>query len=82
MRGRGIEVMPDLLHVLAVIALRVREPEEPLLQDRIAPVPQGEGEAQPAFAVGDAQQAILAPAIGAAARMLVRKIIPASPFAE
>jgi hypothetical protein len=34
-------------------------------------------EAEAAFAVGEAEQAVLAPAIGAAARVVVREIIPA-----
>ena len=36
---RGVEVEVVLLHVLAVIALGVREPEGPLLEDRIRAVP-------------------------------------------
>ena len=39
-RRRGVEVEVVLLHVLAVIALGVRQPEHPLLQDRIDPVPE------------------------------------------
>ena len=35
-----VEIPPVLLHVLTVIALWTREAEHPLLQDRIAPVPQ------------------------------------------
>ena len=77
MRGRGIEVEITLLDVLAVIALGAGEAEQALLQDRVAAVPQRQREAQPAFAVADAQQPVLAPAIGAAARVVVRKVIPA-----
>ena len=43
---RAVEVEVVLLDVLAVVAFAVREPEEPLLQDRIPAVPQGEGEAE------------------------------------
>ena len=77
MCGRGIEIKILLFHVLAVVALRPGQPEQPFLQNRIAPVPQRQRKAQPAFAVRDAQQSILAPAIRAAARVVVRKIIPA-----
>ena len=76
MRGRGVEVEVALLHVLAVVALRTGEAEEALLEDRVLPVPQRQGEAEPALAVGDAEQAVLAPAIGAAAGVVVREVIP------
>ncbi len=46
-RRRGVEVEVVLLDVLAVIALAAGEPEEPLLEDRIAPVPEGQREAEP-----------------------------------
>src|SRR5262249_8714717 len=36
---RGIEVIVALLDVFAVVALRAREAEEPLLQYRILPIP-------------------------------------------
>src|SRR5262249_42753249 len=74
----GIEVVVDLLHVLAVVALPVGQSEQPLLQDRIAAVPQGQGQAQALFVVADAGQAVLAPAVRAAAGMVMRKIIPGS----
>src|SRR5208283_1856693 len=77
MGGRRIRVEMALLDVLAVVALGVREPEQPLLQDRVPAVPQREGEAQAALAVGDAQEPVLAPAVGAAARLLVREVAPA-----
>ena len=38
--GRGgVEVEVVLLHVLAVVALGVGQPEQPLLEDRVTPVP-------------------------------------------
>ena len=40
-------------------------------------VPQREREAEPALAVADAEQAVLAPAVGAAARVVVREVVPA-----
>src|SRR5436309_2242405 len=54
MRGRGVEEVVAVLHVFAVIAFVAGEAEEPLLEDRIVPVPEREREAQPALAVGDA----------------------------
>ena len=72
-----VEVEVALLHVLAVVALGAGQAEEPLLEDRVAAVPEGQGEAEPALAVGDAQQAVLAPAVGAAAGVVVREVVPA-----
>src|SRR5262249_13843761 len=75
--GRGaVEVEVVLLHVLAVVALAVGQPEQPLFQDRILPVPQRQGEAEPLLVVGDARQAVLAPAVGSGARVVVREIVP------
>jgi hypothetical protein len=51
--GRGgVEVEPGFLDVLAVIAFGVGEAEEAFLEDRVAAVPKGWGEAQPALTVG------------------------------
>ena len=73
---RRVEVGVDLLDVLAVVALRAGQPEQPLLEDRVAPVPQGEREVEPATLVGDPQQAVLAPAVGARPRVVVRQVRP------
>src|ERR1700686_3916552 len=76
MRRRGIEVVVEFLHVLAVIALAVVQAEQPLLEDGIAGIPQRQREAQTLLAVRHAGDAVLAPAIGAAARVMVRKVVP------
>ena len=65
------------LDVLAVVALGVREPEEPLLEDRVPPVPERHGEAQPALPVRDPEEPVLAPAVGPRARVLVGEVAPA-----
>ena len=75
-RRRRVEVGVDLLDVLAVVALRAGQPEQPLLEDRVATVPQREREVEPATLVGDAQQAVLAPAVGARPRVVVRLVAP------
>ena len=72
----GIKVVVNLLHILAVVALPVGQPEQPLLQDWITAVPQGQGQAQALLVVADAGQAILAPAVGPAAGMVMGKEIP------
>src|SRR5206468_12751482 len=70
------EVEVALLHVLAVVALGAREAEEALLQNGIAAVPEREREAQSALAIGDAEESVLAPPIGAAPRVIVREVVP------
>src|SRR5215472_10246800 len=60
-----------------MVALGPRQAEQPLLQDRVAPVPQREREAEAAFPIADAEQSVLAPAIGPAARVVVREVLPA-----
>ena len=76
MRRRRVEVIIKFLHVLAVIALGVREAEQTLLQNRILAVPHREREAEPLQTIAETSNAILAPAVGAAARVVVRKIFP------
>jgi hypothetical protein len=52
------------------------EPEEPLFEDRILPVPEGQAEAEALHVVGNACDAVLAPAIGARAGVIVGEEIP------
>jgi hypothetical protein len=51
--GQGVQVPPVLFDVLAVVALRAGEPERALLQDRVAPVPQRQAQAQPLVDVAE-----------------------------
>ena len=78
-RRRRIEIEVALLDVLAVVAFRPAQAEEPLLQNRVAPVPQGDREAEPPFPITQAEQAVFAPAVRAAARVVVREIVPGRP---
>src|SRR5262249_55744260 len=71
-----VEVVVDLLDVLPVIALAVGQAEEPLLEDRVFTVPQGQRQTQALLVVADAGQAVLAPAVGAAAGVVVRQVAP------
>ena len=61
-----VEVVVELLHVLAVIALAVGQAEEPLLQNRDRGRSTARGTGTGAGPVGDAGDAVLAPAVGAA----------------
>src|SRR6187431_2715243 len=75
-RGRRIEIVVLLLHVLAVIALLVGEPEQALLEDRITLVPQRDRKTDALLVIGVASDAVLTPTVGAAARVVVREVIP------
>jgi hypothetical protein len=48
-----------------VIALVRVQAEEPLLEDRVFAVPEGERETEPLLVVGNTGDAVLAPAVGA-----------------
>src|SRR5262249_34897115 len=76
MGRRAVEVEVVLLHVLAVIAFAVGQPEEALLQDRIGSIPECQGEAETLLIVTDPRDAVLAPAVGARSRLIVTQVVP------
>src|SRR5512140_2419869 len=76
MRRRGVEVVVELLHVLAVVAFLAAQAEEPLLDDGIAAVPEREREAEELVPIADAGDAVLAPAVRARAGVVVGKVFP------
>src|ERR1700730_230328 len=59
-----------------MVAFAIRQAEQPFLEDRVAAVPQREGQAHELPVVGKTGDAVLAPAIGSAARLVVGEIIP------
>ena len=73
---RRVEVEVVLLDVLAVVPLAVGQAEQPLLEDGVVAVPQGERETEPLLVVGDAAQPVLAPAIRAQSRLVMREVVP------
>ena len=73
---RVVDVEVVFLHVLAVIALVRVDPEQPLLQVRIALVPERRREAQELVAVAQPGDAVLAPAVCLRARLVVGQIAP------
>ena len=75
-RGRGIEVIIELLDVLAMVALGIGEAEEAFLEDGVLAVPEREREAEMLPVVAEAGEAVLAPAIRAAAGVIVGEIFP------
>src|SRR5579864_2400129 len=59
-----------------MIALGIGESEEALFEDRVLAIPQCECKTEAAFAIRETSEAVLAPAISAAAGVLVREIFP------
>src|SRR5262249_1502120 len=55
---------------------RAGESEETFFQYGVLSVPQRQSEAKTTLAIRDAEQSILAPAIGPASRLIMRKIAP------
>src|SRR5262249_2780898 len=58
------------------IAFVACQSEDALLQDRIAPIPQRQGEADDLVPIADPRNSVFAPAIGARSGMVVRKELP------
>ena len=80
--GRSVvEIEVVLLHILAMIAFAVGKAEEAFLQDRVAPIPERQGEAQPLLVVANSGESILAPAVGAGPCLVVREVVPGIPVA-
>ena len=75
-RGSGIAVPPILLGVFAVVALRTRQSEHPLLEVRVTAVPQCEAHTQVLPEGGDTRHAVFVPPIGARHRVVVREVVP------
>lgn len=76
MSGRAVAVEIVFLDVFPVIALLVGQTEEPLLDDGVPAVPQGQGETQPLARVAYAGQPVLAVAVGAKAGLVVGEEVP------
>ena len=74
--GDRVQVPPVLLDVLAVVALRAGQPERPLLDDRVPPVPQRQPQAQPLLDVAEPGQPVLPPPVGPGPRLIMRQVIP------
>jgi hypothetical protein len=75
--GRKIvEIVIELFHVFPVVAFLIAKTKEPLLQDRVFPVPKAYGKTEVLKKIGDAPKPVLSPVIGSAMRMIVREIMP------
>src|SRR5215467_14518324 len=76
MRRSAIQVEVVLLHILAVIALAVGQPEQSLLEDRVLSIPQGQRETESLLVIRDSGQPILSPAIGTGPGLVVAEVVP------
>ena len=76
MAGGGVKVEIILLDVLAAIALIAGQPKRTLLEDRVAAIPQRQRKAQTLLLVAQSPQPVLAPAIGARARLVMAEMSP------
>src|SRR5262249_18997324 len=76
MRWRRVEVEVVLLDVLAVIAFVAAQTEEPLFENRIAPVPQRQREADQLMMVRESREAVFVPAVDPRPRVIVREVVP------
>src|SRR5262249_35239359 len=74
--GGGVEGEIILLDVLAVVGLVGGGSGEALLEERVAAVPEGEGEEEQLVAVAKAGDGVLAPAVGLAAGVVVGQELP------
>src|SRR5689334_18112231 len=80
MRRCAVEIKPVLLRVFAVVPLTIGEAEDSLLQDGVALVPKREGKAELHFVVAESSDALLAPSVGARARLVVGQVVPCFPL--
>src|SRR5439155_12772840 len=62
--------------VLAVVALRIAEPEEAFLEPIVLPVPERNREVQEAVSIADPAQAVLAPPIASGVGLIEREVVP------
>src|SRR5881397_3496381 len=75
--GRGgVEVKVVLLDVFSMVPFVPGETEEPLFENRIPAIPQGQGKTETLMVVTDPGQTVFAPAIGPGAGMVMRKKVP------
>ena len=71
-----VEVKITFFDILAVVTLAVGQSEQALLEDGILAIPKSGSKTEAALAVAPSEKAIFAPPVNAAARVVVRKIVP------
>mmetsp|Transcript_44993 Transcript_44993/g.104938 ORF Transcript_44993/g.104938 Transcript_44993/m.104938 type:complete len:285 (+) Transcript_44993:1202-2056(+) len=78
----GVQVVIELLDVLTVIPLRIRQPVEALLEDGVLAVPQRKTKAKLHGPIAPSGQAVLAPAVSHVVCRLERQVDPGVPVAS
>ena len=73
---QAVEIVVIFLDVFAVVAFFVGQAEETLLQKRVLLIPECERQAKVLKTVAVTGQAVLVPAVGAAASVVVREMVP------
>jgi hypothetical protein len=76
MRGRRIEEEPVVLDFLPLVSLIAGQPKDPLLEDRIAPIPERQCEAQRLAVVAHPGKPVLVSTVHAGTRMIMREEVP------
>src|SRR5262245_13815637 len=76
MARQVVEIKVVLLDVLAMVPFAIRKPVQPLLEDRIALVPQRQRETQMLFAIAETGQPVLVPPVRPAPCVVVREVLP------
>src|SRR5215813_12150627 len=73
---RAVEIEVILFNVFAVIALTSGDAKQPLLENGIFSIPQGESKTDHLMAVGDTGNAVFIPAVRFRSRVIMRQIVP------
>ena len=76
MRRSAVKIEVVLLDVFAMIGFAVRQPEQALLQNRIATIPECQRETELLLVIAVPRQSILAPVICARSGLIVTEIVP------
>ena len=77
--GGIVNVEIIFLDVFAVVALVPRQAEEAFLKEGVPAVPEGQGETETLVVVGNAEDAVLAPAVSPGPGLGVGEIVPGIP---
>ena len=73
---RRIKIEIVFLHIFAVVPLAIAQPKQTFFKNRIVSVPQCQREAQTLAVIGNAGEAIFAPAVSPRAGLIVGEVIP------
>lgn len=75
-RGRGVEVVVELLDIFTVVSLMASNTEKTLLEDGILAIPERKTKAETLVVIRHACHSVFTPSVSARSRMLVREVGP------